>query len=98
LSGGFGGGVAGLALYGADEEALEDFAGFVAVADVFEGFGGVLAADVEHYFFTATEEGKLVGGFLCADGWGDCLGEFVFLVIPHEYESGGFGWSVEHVE
>jgi hypothetical protein len=42
-----------LALYGADEEALEDFAGFVAVANVFEGFGCVLAADVEHYFFTA---------------------------------------------
>ena len=56
-----------MALYGADEEALEDFAGFVAVADVFEGFGGVLAADVEHYFFTATVEGYvseviLVGG------------------------------------
>ena len=42
-----------MALYGADEEALEDFAGFVAVADIFEGFGGVLAADVEEDFFAA---------------------------------------------
>ena len=37
----------------ADEEAVEDFARFVAVADVFEGFGGVLAADVEEDFFAA---------------------------------------------
>ena len=41
------------ALEVADEQALEDLAGFVAVADVFEGFGGVLAADVEEDFFTA---------------------------------------------
>ena len=41
------------ALESADEEALEDLAGLVAVADVFEGFGGVLAADVEEDFFTA---------------------------------------------
>jgi hypothetical protein len=55
-----------LALYGADEEALEDFAGFVAVANVFEGFGGVLAADVEHYFFAAAVRGGVSEGFsLC---------------------------------
>ena len=41
------------ALEVADEQALEDLAGFVAVADVFEGFGGILAADVEEDFFTA---------------------------------------------
>lgn len=41
------------ALKSADEEALEDLAGLVAVADVFEGLGGVLAADVEEDFFTA---------------------------------------------
>ena len=40
------------ALESADEEALEDLTGLVAVADVFEGFGGVLAADVEEDFFT----------------------------------------------
>ena len=41
------------ALKSADEEALEDLAGLVAVADVLEGLGGVLAADVEEDFFTA---------------------------------------------
>lgn len=65
LGGGLGCRVAGLALDGADEEALEDFAGFVAVADVFEGFGGVLAADVEHYFFTTAVRGWLAWCFLC---------------------------------
>jgi hypothetical protein len=53
-----------LALDGADEETLKDLAGLVTVADVFEGFGGVLAADVEHYFFTATVRGVLVRCFL----------------------------------
>ena len=32
---------------------MEDLAGFVGVADVFEGFSSVLAADVEENFFTA---------------------------------------------
>jgi hypothetical protein len=41
------------ALDGSDKETLEDLAGLVAVADVFECFGRVLAADVEHDFFTA---------------------------------------------
>ena len=41
------------ALKSADEEAFEDLAGLVAVADVLEGLGGVLAADVEEDFFTA---------------------------------------------
>lgn len=36
----------------ADKQALEDLAGLVAVADVFEGLGGVLAADVEEDFLT----------------------------------------------
>ena len=51
-----GGWVAFDALQGADGEALEDLPCFVAVADVFEGFGGVLAADVEEDFFAASEE------------------------------------------
>ena len=38
----------------ADEQAVEDLARFVAVAYVFEGFRGVLAADVYHDFFAAT--------------------------------------------
>ena len=58
------------ALKSADEEALEDLAGLVAVADVLEGLGGVLAADVEEDFFTAgvlvyeawRERSWLVGG------------------------------------
>ena len=41
------------ALKSADKETLEDLAGLVAVADVLEGLGGVLAADVEEDFFTA---------------------------------------------
>ena len=41
------------ALKSADEEALEDLASLVTVADVLEGLGGVLAADVEEDFFTA---------------------------------------------
>lgn len=51
--GGLGLGVVGSTLESADEQAVEDLAGFVGVADVFEGFGGVLAADVEEDFFTA---------------------------------------------
>jgi hypothetical protein len=50
------------ALEVADEQALEDLAGLVAVADVFEGFGGVLAADVEEDFFTS--------GVLVYEAWG----------------------------
>jgi hypothetical protein len=45
--------VVGPTLEGADEQASEDFAGLVAVADVFKGLGGVLAADVEEDFFAA---------------------------------------------
>jgi hypothetical protein len=40
------------ALEGSDEQALEDLAGLVAVADVFECLGRVLTADVEHDFLT----------------------------------------------
>lgn len=67
-----------MALYGADEQTLEDLAGFIAVADILEGFGGVLTTDVEHYFFTtAVRRGQWRGlwerrffgrGVLCADG------------------------------
>jgi hypothetical protein len=48
-----GGWVAGDALQAADFEALEDFSCFVRVANIFEGFGCVLTADVEEDFFTA---------------------------------------------
>jgi hypothetical protein len=40
------------ALDGSDKKALEDLAGLVAVADVLECLGRVLAADVEHDFLT----------------------------------------------
>lgn len=40
-------------LESADKQTLEDLAGLIAVADVFEGFGRVLPADVEEHFFTA---------------------------------------------
>jgi hypothetical protein len=46
-------GVVGPTLESADEQAVEDLARFVGVADIFEGFGGVLAADVEEDFFAA---------------------------------------------
>ena len=46
-------GVVGPTFESADEQAVEDLARFVGVADVFEGFGGVLAADVEEDFFAA---------------------------------------------
>jgi len=42
----------------ADEQAVEDLARFVAVAYVFEGFRGVLAADVYHDFFAATIQSR----------------------------------------
>ena len=49
-------------LDGSDKKALKDLAGLVAVADVLEGLGGVLAADVEEDFFTA--------GVLVYEAWG----------------------------
>lgn len=45
------------ALQGADELALQDLAGFVGVAYVFEGFGCVLACYVEEDFFAAAAKG-----------------------------------------
>lgn len=42
----------------ADQHAIEDFARFVAVAYIFEGFGAVLATDIEEDFF-ATAVGEL---------------------------------------
>ena len=38
----------------ADEETLEDLARLVTVTDILKGLGGVLAADVEKDFLTAT--------------------------------------------
>ena len=43
-----------LAFEVAEEEAAEDLARFVAVADVLEGFGSVLAAYIEEDFFAAS--------------------------------------------
>ena len=57
---GLGGGVVGAALQRADEQAGKDLAGLVAVADVFEGFGCVLAADVEEDFFSTSVRKTLV--------------------------------------
>lgn len=42
------------ALHGADKETVEDLARLVAVADIFEGFGAVLAADVKEDFLATT--------------------------------------------
>lgn len=44
------------ALDGADQHGVEDLARFVAVAYIFEGFGAVLATDVQEDFFTAAVE------------------------------------------
>ena len=48
-----------LSLQVADEQAAQDLARLVAVADVFEGFGCVLAADVEQDFFAAAGRGSV---------------------------------------
>jgi hypothetical protein len=42
----------------ADEQTLEDLARLVAVADVLEGLGGVLATDVEEDLLTTTIESR----------------------------------------
>lgn len=61
-AGGFGGPEWGSgthhALDVADQHGIEDFARFVAVAYIFEGFGAVLATDIEEDFF-ATAVGEL---------------------------------------
>ena len=49
-----------LSLEVADEQAVQDLAGLVAVADVLEGFGGVLAADVQQDFLAASVVRMLV--------------------------------------
>jgi len=46
-----------LTFHGADEEAFKDLACFVAVADVFESFGGVGAGDIDEDFFATAGEG-----------------------------------------
>lgn len=43
-----------LSLQVADQHPIQNLPGFVAVAYVLEGFGRVLAADVEEDFFTAS--------------------------------------------
>jgi hypothetical protein len=43
-------------LHGADEHAVQNLARLVAVADIFKGFGAVLAADVEKDFLATTIE------------------------------------------
>jgi hypothetical protein len=50
------------ALEVANKKALEDLAGLVTVADVFEGLGRVLAADVKEDFLTT--------GVLVYEAWG----------------------------
>lgn len=55
-----------------EQEAGEDLARFVAVADVFEGFGCVLAADVEEDFFAAAVgggRGEEVSGMGGINAW-----------------------------
>ena len=53
-----------LALELANQQALEDFTRLVRVADVLEGFGRVLAADVEHDFLATAGKGVLACGSL----------------------------------
>ena len=67
------------ALDSSDKETLEDLAGLVAVADVLECLGRVLAADVEHDFFTA--------GVLVYEACG-ARGEWLVW-----FGTVGFGWS-----
>lgn len=45
---------ANLALENTNLQSLENLAGLVAVADIFEGLGGILTADVEEDFLTTT--------------------------------------------
>jgi hypothetical protein len=40
----------------ANQQTLENLARFIAVSNILEGFGGVLAANVEENFFAATVE------------------------------------------
>ena len=53
-----------LSLKIAYQEAIEDFAGFVAVTDVFEGFSCVLASNVEENFFAASVENSTISGLV----------------------------------
>ena len=60
----FGGGGWGyLALENTNLQSLEDLAGLVAVADIFKGLGGILAADVEEDFLTTTNHDELAQFF-----------------------------------
>jgi uncharacterized membrane protein len=49
------------ALHCANEETIENLARLVTVTDILEGFGAVLAADVEEDFLATTRE--IVSGF-----------------------------------
>ena len=55
-----------LPLQVADQQTVEDLARLVAVSDVFEGFGRVLTADVEHYFLAAPAMYLLAAWKTCA--------------------------------
>jgi hypothetical protein len=74
------------ALEGSDKKALEDLAGLVAVADVFERLGRVLAADVEHHFLTA---GVLVYE---ACGARESVSKFIVAVRLLKDVLFGMGW------
>jgi hypothetical protein len=43
-----------LSFQSADEKTFEDFSCFVAVADIFESLGCVLAANIDEDFFTTS--------------------------------------------
>jgi hypothetical protein len=47
------------ALHVADEQTVEDLAGFIGVADILEGLGAVLATDIEEDFLTTAAGGLL---------------------------------------
>lgn len=57
---GLGGRVTRDALQFSDQQTVEDLAGFVRVANIFEGFGGVLTAYIEEDFFATTVTRELV--------------------------------------
>lgn len=46
------------ALHGADEHGVQNLTRFITVADIFEGLGAVLTADIEEDFLTTTVKEK----------------------------------------
>jgi hypothetical protein len=47
------------ALHGANEHTVQNLARFITVADIFEGFGAVLAADIKEDFLATTVKEKI---------------------------------------